>query len=198
VSDADFRTTQLHRLLDRLRAGDDTAYDELIRHTGARLHLLAHHLLRRFPAVRRWEDTQDVLQNAHLRLLRDLGDKAKRPATVRDFFNLAVNRVRSVLLNLHQHYQGKLGLGANYAGAGPTPADSAVDAAALERWTAFHEAVGQLGPAECEVVGLRFYHGWTQAEVAELFQVSDRMVRKHWVGACMRLRQLLGDTLPAD
>ena len=35
-----------------------------------------------------------------------------------------------------------------------------------------------------------------KAEVAELLQVSDRMVRKHWAGACVRLRELLGDALP--
>ncbi len=56
----------------------------------------------------------------------------------------------------------------------------------------------RLDAAGREVVGLRFYHGWTQAEVAELLQVSDRMVRKHWIAACMRLRDLLGDDLPDD
>ncbi len=89
MSNAEFRTTLLHRCLDRLRAGDDAAYDELIRHAGERLNVLASRMLRHFPVVRRREDTPDVLQSAHVRLLRDLRDKAKRPASVRDFFNLA-------------------------------------------------------------------------------------------------------------
>jgi RNA polymerase sigma factor (sigma-70 family) len=189
VSDADFRTTLLHHLLDRLRAGDDSAYDDLIRHAGERLQRLARCMLHRFPAVRRREDTQDVLQSAHLRLLRDLRDKAKRPPSVRDFFNLAANRIRSVLLNLHEHHTRPAGP----AGHGPDPDEDAAD---LERWTAFHEAVEKLDATEREVVSLIFYHGWTQADLAALFQVSDRMVRKHWVRACMRLRELLGDTLP--
>jgi RNA polymerase sigma-70 factor (ECF subfamily) len=189
VSDSGFHTTLLHRYLDRLRAGDATAYDDLIRHAGDRLEQLARCMLRRFPDVRRREDLQDILQNAHLRLLRDLRDKAKRPPSVRDFFNLAANRIRSVLLNLHQQHRRAPGR----LGPGPYPDE---DAAELERWSAFHEAVEKLDAAEREVVSLIFYHGWTQAEVAELFQVSDRMVRKHWVRACMRLRQLLGDALP--
>src|SRR4029077_3616189 len=110
-------------------------------HTGERLQLLAHVMLRRFPPVRRREDTHDVLQNAHLRLLRDLRDKAKRPASVRDFFNLAANRIRSVLLNLHEHHTRSPGPG----GHGPDPDEDAAD---LDRWTAFHEAVEKLDAAE--------------------------------------------------
>jgi RNA polymerase sigma-70 factor (ECF subfamily) len=191
VSEVQFRTTLLHRCLDRLRAGDASAYDELVRLADARLRRLAHFMLRRFPAVRRREDTQDVLQEAHLRLLRDLRDKAKRPASVRDFFNLAASRLRSVLLNLHERHRRGPGSGAPGADAAAADAD-------LERWTAFHEAVEGLAAAEREVVSLIFYHGWTQAEVADLFQVSDRMVRKRWVSACMRLRDAIGDALPAD
>jgi RNA polymerase sigma-70 factor (ECF subfamily) len=161
VSNAAFHTTLLHRCLDRLRAGDDSAYDELIDYTGERLRVLASRMLQSFPAVRRWEDTQDVLQDAHVRLLRDLRDKAKRPASVRDFFNLAANRLRSVLLNLHQHYQRPAGMGQNLADGPVTPVpDPAPDSAELDRWTAFHEAVGKLDPTEREVVELRFYQGF--------------------------------------
>jgi RNA polymerase sigma-70 factor (ECF subfamily) len=192
VSDAAFRTTLLHRCLDRLRAGDGHAYDDLIDLAGERLRHLASRMLHGFPAVRRWEDTQDVLQNAHVRLLRDLRDKDKRPASVRDFFNLAASRIRSVLLNLHQqHARHRASPGDDAAADQPDP-----NTAELDRWTAFHEAVERLDPTEREVVGLRFYHGWTQAEIAALLQVSDRMVRKHWVSACMHLRDVLGDALP--
>ena len=27
---------------------------------------------------------------------------------------------------------------------------------------------------------LTFYHGWTQAEIAELFQVDERTIRRRW------------------
>lgn len=58
----------------------------------------------------------------------------------------------------------------------------------LDMWTAFHERVKQLPAEEREVVGLIFYHGWTQAQVAELLQVNERTIRRWWVAAQMKLQ----------
>ena len=45
-------------------------------------------------------------------------------------------------------------------------------------------------PAEQrEVVGLIFYHGWKQAQVAELFRVSERTVRRGWESSLRQLNQ---------
>src|SRR5437660_338619 len=140
MSRPEFHTPVLHGYLNRLRDGDDRAFDELIGHTEQRLHLLARHMLRQYPAVGRWEDEADVLQDALLRLVRDLRDKHKRPASVREFFSLAASRIRSVLLDLHRHYQGPRGLGAHHASGAPPPADVGQDSgpggglSELERW----------------------------------------------------------------
>jgi RNA polymerase sigma factor (sigma-70 family) len=53
--------------------------------------------------------------------------------------------------------------------------------------------VDRLPAEEREVVGLVFYHGWTQAQIAELFAVDERTVRRRWRRACGTLRDLLGD-----
>ena len=45
--------------------------------------------------------------------------------------------------------------------------------------------------AQREVVGLIYYHGWTQAQVAELFQVNVRTVRRWWESALVDLHRLL-------
>jgi DNA-directed RNA polymerase specialized sigma24 family protein len=42
------------------------------------------------------------------------------------------------------------------------------------------------------VVGLVFYHGWTQAEIAELFGVTVRTVQRQWRSACVKLTESLG------
>jgi RNA polymerase sigma factor (sigma-70 family) len=55
-------------------------------------------------------------------------------------------------------------------------------------WVRFHALVDNLPVEEREVVGLIFYHGWTQQQVAELFQVSVRTIRRRWISACQRLR----------
>jgi DNA-directed RNA polymerase specialized sigma24 family protein len=46
------------------------------------------------------------------------------------------------------------------------------------------------------VVGLTFYHGWTQAEIAALFGVSERTVRRQWQAGCLQLNKWLGGKLP--
>jgi RNA polymerase sigma-70 factor (ECF subfamily) len=59
--------------LNHIRQGDTTASDELLRSVCGRLETLARKMLRGFPKVRRWAQTDDVLQNALMRLLRSFG-----------------------------------------------------------------------------------------------------------------------------
>jgi RNA polymerase sigma-70 factor (ECF subfamily) len=203
MPDPSLSTNRLLHWLDRLQTGDPSAQDELLRHVGGRLERLARKMLGRFPSVRRWADTGDVLQNATLRLLRAL--KEVRPANTRAFFSLAAEQMRRELLDLQRHFFGPWGAGANHAiGAAANdseaeavePPDRGDGAADLERWCAFHEAMAQLPAAEREVIGLVFYHGWTQAQIAELFQVDERTIRRRWQSACLQLHRLVGEDLP--
>jgi RNA polymerase sigma factor (sigma-70 family) len=198
-----FTTTHLRDWLTRARAGDATARDELLRACWGRLERLAHAMLGRFPNVKRWTDTGDVLHGALLRLLQALERLDVR--STRDFFGLAAEHMRRQLLDLARHYYGPHGDGARYAGrvgpadsAGPgfEPADPAESADELDRWSAFHEAVGRLPAAEREVAGLIFYHGWGHDEIAELFGVDARTVRRRWLAARLQLHAALGGHLP--
>ena len=56
--------------LDRLRAGEEAARNELLQAASERLDQLARVMLNDFPRLRRWEQTDDVLQNALVRLCR--------------------------------------------------------------------------------------------------------------------------------
>jgi RNA polymerase sigma-70 factor (ECF subfamily) len=184
--------------LDRMRAGDLAARDELLRGFCDRLERLARKMLRRFPGVQRWVQTDDVLQNALLRLLRAL--EQVRPNTTQAFFGLAAEQMRRELLDLARHFYGREGIGANHASASPcsdspgaadTPDAQADVPKDLDRWCAFHEGVEQLPAEEREVVGLIFYHGWTQSEVAALFQVHVRTVQRRWEAALVKLHHSL-------
>jgi RNA polymerase sigma-70 factor (ECF subfamily) len=144
-----------------------------------------------------------VLQNATLRLLSAL--REVRPADTREFFSLAAEQMRRELLDLSRHFYGPHGEGANHASvaemalpeaAATAPPDRSTDAEDLECWSAFHEAVAQLPNEEREVVGLVFYHRWTQAQIAELFQVDVRTIRRRWQSACLKLHRLVGKDLP--
>jgi RNA polymerase sigma-70 factor (ECF subfamily) len=193
---AEAESEQISRLVRGLRAGDGAARDELIRAALGRLERLTRKMLRAYPQVRRWEETGDVLQNALIRLDRAL--RAVPPDSSRAFFGLAAEQIRRELLDLVRHYRGPHGLGRNCrsGGAGsdssPGPADAAEDSDDLERWEAFHAAVERLPVDEREVVGLVFYHGWTRIQVAELFGVSERTVRRWWESALQSLGHRLG------
>jgi RNA polymerase sigma-70 factor (ECF subfamily) len=203
VNHGSVHTPQLHDWIDRYRAGDRAAADALLRAIGARLEHLAQRMLKSYPNVNRWADSDDVLQNATLRLLRTLENV--RPESVRSFLNLAAVHIRRELLDLARHFGGPLGVGANHASTPPAadspppayePADPADDPIDVDRWRRFHEAVERLPAEEREVVGLKFYHGWQEAQIAELFQVTDRTVRRWWRSAGRRLTEQLGGAVP--
>jgi RNA polymerase sigma factor (sigma-70 family) len=195
-------TTQLHGWLDRLQAGDLAAREELLRSTGDRLERLARKMLGRFPTVRQWADTCDVQQNAVLRLLRAL--EAVRPASVRDFFGLAAEQMRRELVDLaRQATRARRTVMQPRDGAGATEIPAALDGCAtgedvddLELWQRFHEMVEDLPVEEREVISLVYYHGWTQIQVAELFGVTERTVRRRWRAACFRLHERLEGRFP--
>ncbi len=63
-------SSTLQELIARFGQGDDAAFATLLRHNSERLESLARHMLRGYPALRRWVETDDVLQNAFMRLMR--------------------------------------------------------------------------------------------------------------------------------
>jgi RNA polymerase sigma-70 factor (ECF subfamily) len=194
MADEVVNTVQLNAWVDRMRAGDRAASDELLRTVCGRLERLARKMLQRYPSVQRWADTDDVLQNSLLRLLRALQEV--RPGSVREFFGLAAEQMRRELLDLARRYNGPHGIGAHHASAvhdadGSAPAldppDPSANTEDLERWAVFHQGVEGLPAEEREVVGLIFYHGWTQVAVAGLLQLAERTVRRRWESALLKL-----------
>jgi RNA polymerase sigma-70 factor (ECF subfamily) len=183
--------------VDRYRAGDRNAADELLISASTRLENLARRMLGTLPALRGEVETGDVLQAALLQLLRSL--KEIRPDSTRSFFSLAAVHIRRELLDLARSLPVRRramrsdpdNLEGSLSDEIEEPADPELD-----RWVQLHEAVERL-PAELrEVFGLTLYHGWTQAQIAELLQVSDRQVRRLWADACKRLNELVGGNLP--
>ncbi len=192
-------TTTLLAILTRYRRGDTAALDELLRRIGARLERLARKMLRGYPIVREHEQTGDVLQNALFRLTRAL--REVHLSSTAEFFRLAAEQIRRELLDLAGYHRRRAGINQPFRDAAGVPLDppdpNTADAADLDRWQALHEAVERLPPRLREVFSLSFYHGWTQAETAELLALSERQVRRLWRQACVRLRDMLGGDLPA-
>lgn len=194
-----FNSVNLQECLKRWRAGDRSAADELLRATSVRLEKLARRMTRTFPNIRGHADTNDVLQNSLIRLLRTL--LTLRPATTRDFFNLAAVHIRRELIDIARRTKRKSGVQLNLPEDSDHPCTPRVEANEpdtgdeFDLWVRFHEAVDELPQEEREVVGLVFYHGWTQVKIAELFEVDERTIRRRWSNACEHLRALVGGDL---
>ncbi len=189
MSDGSFDTFLLHQCVQRWQTGDAEAADTLFRSVVRRLEALTRRMLRGFPAVHACTETADILQGSLLRLLNTL--RRLQPESTRAFFNLAAVHVRRELLDLARRIRG-----ATFARPAASVDAETAEEDDLDLWCRFHEAVDQLDLPEREVLGLTFYHGWTQAQIAELFQVGERTVRRRWRAACLRLHELVGERLP--
>jgi RNA polymerase sigma-70 factor (ECF subfamily) len=200
----DDQSTQIQRCIDRLRTGDAGAREELLVHSRDRLTRLTRKMLRDFPGVKRWEETDDVFQNAALRLCRALEDV--QPTTSAAFFRLAAAQIRRELLDLARRYSGtaasaapgalRPGAAMASAAAGLDPADTTHDPGPLAAWTDFHNAVESLPAEELDVFDLLFYQGLPQAEAAVVLDVSERTLKRRWQAARLRLVQALGGNMP--
>jgi RNA polymerase sigma factor (sigma-70 family) len=202
-------TAQMQFWIDRLKSGDEDARDQLIKACCSRLLQLTRKMLRRYPRVKRWEETDDVLQNVTLRLRRTLVDIS--PGSVRDFLRLAALNIRRELLDLVKHYYGPLGLGTHHisdhatqGGGDTTPAqgmqaDLAHEPSRLAQWTDFHNQVENLPDDQREVFDLLWYQGLSQAEAAQMLEITERTVQRRWQAARLQLFDALhGDLPPGD
>ena len=199
------RSTQIQLRLDRLRAGDESARDELLNIACERLGRLARKMLRGYPGVRRWEQTDDVLQNAALRLCRALdevrarvgaqlhqpGRRADPPRADRP--GAALRRAGGPGASSRQ--PGRTGWLGDPPGP-PDPGTDTDDPARLAAWTEFHDQVEALPDEEREVFDLLWYQGLSQAEAAALLGVTERVVRYRWRSARLKLHEMLGGRLP--
>lgn len=207
MTDEPLDTLFLQDVYRRLAAHDTSARDDLLQRSSLRLERLARKMLRGFPGVRRWEGTDDVLQNALMKLVRALEEV--KPESSRAFMGLAAEQIRRTLIDLARHYQGAEGQGAHHASGvlqrdpgqsrpGFDPRDAGEESGVLDEWCALHHAVERLPLMEREVFSLSFYNGWKQTEIAELLQVSERTVRRFWQSACDQLRELSGVQRPFE
>lgn len=190
-------------MLDAAASGDGSAYDDLVERSRDRLQRLAHAMLRRYPRLKRWEETDDVLQLAMLKLHRSLA--ATRPQSARHYLKLANKQIHRTLVDLTRHYYGVRGLGANHKTDGGTGDSQVAEGLGwfgsegtmpsdLLEWTAFHEAIESLPTDEREAFELVWYGGQTVRGSADVLGVSVRTA----VRRLNRARTLLHEAMHGE
>lgn len=190
---------------EALRTGDPAAREGIVELMAARMRTMAHRMLRSFKAVRRWDDTDDVVQNASLRFLRALDETV--PESPKHLVNLAALQIRRELVDLVRKHRGPESYASNHDsnsaivdGEVVMRVAFAVDPRAadpdIDRWTAFHDLAERLPAGEREVFELAWYLGADQAEVAAHLGCSVRTVKRRWDDVKRRIRDACGDAPP--
>lgn len=188
------------------QSGDESAWDSIIDHSCERLRRLARRMLRNYPALRRWEQTDDILQTAVIRFHRSL--RAVKPESSSQFYGLAATQIRRSLLDLTRHHFGPRGTGANHHSddlrtddgkPGSTiesHAEIGQEPSTLAEWNEFHQAVGQLPEQEQQIFNLLWYDGMSQPEAASITGIPLRTLKRRWQSARLKLIELMDGETP--
>lgn len=191
MSEVSGTTQQIQNWLDMHRGGDERARRELTQHAYKRLEKLASHELRKFPALRSLEETGSILHEAIFRLEKALEEV--QPETTRQFFKLASQRIRWLLLDLKKRLHHQVSLGCRDSEAMPIdPVDSQTGPATRAERREIHEIVDTLPDELREIIDLRFYQALSEEEVAGVMEVSYRTVRRRWRDARVALAAAMG------
>lgn len=179
--------------LHRLAAGDDSARGKILEICDGRLRELSSRLLGKFARVRRWDNTDDVAQNAAMRLYRALGETV--PDSARGLMGLMATQIQRELIDLARKHAGPTSYAANHGTnvRGDTEngevflveeledaGDSLDEEVPLERWESFHKAVESLPEEHREVFRLVWYLGADRETAAKTLGLSVRTVGRRW------------------
>ena len=186
-------------LLKGYREGSVRAHDDLMAHSCSRLRYVARRIIREdFSRLRRWEETDDLVQSTLLRLNRTL--RACPAMASAHFWNLATILIRRELTDLARHHFGPEGQGANHHTDHEGPADrpdprsmrkGICNAEANEERNSLHEQVEALPEELKEVVGLIWNDGLTQQQAADALGVSLKTIKRRKHGALLLLAYAL-------
>ena len=197
------------RLLERARAGDKQALDELIGRHRARLRRMVE--LRLDRRLQSRIDASDVIQEAYVEVVRRLGEYLSEPSYPLFLWLRLI--VGERLLKLHRHHLGTKMRDAElevsiYRGALPAASSAALAAQLLgkhtsptqaamraERMMRLQEALNTLDPMDREVLSLRHFEEMSLVETALSLGIEQSAAAKRYVRALKRLKAVL-TTMP--
>jgi RNA polymerase sigma-70 factor (ECF subfamily) len=194
-------------LLERARAGDQDARNEIFARHRARLRRMVE--MRLDQRLQARLDASDVIQDAYLDVMARL-DAYLRDPKVPLFLWLRLV-VGERLMKLHRHHLGTqmrdAGLEVSlYRGALPAASSAALAAQLLGRHTSptqaavraerllrLQEALNRLDPMDREVLSLRHFEELNRAETAQVLGIAESAAAKRYLRALKRLKEALAN-----
>ena len=199
-------TVAVQNCLDRLGMNEEAATRDLLNVAMNRLRMISRKILADIPGIKRWDSTDDLLQNGLLRLWKAV--EKHHPSTPVDFFRLAAHIIRHEMIDLARSRFGPHGWGANHHSPAVrsgergcslleqvVPNPDSHDPEKLQAWTEFHTYVENLPDAERLLFDLLWYQGLSMAETSVLLEIPLRTLSRHWALARVRLSETLFQNL---
>jgi RNA polymerase sigma factor (TIGR02999 family) len=182
--------TSLSSLIASAERGDDGATDDLFAMLYSELHRMARRQLARMgPGVTLGVTT--LLHETYLDIARRGGtvfpDRAR-------FMAYAARVMRGLIIDYARNRRAlKRGGGFHITSLVEEVADPAAGSADLARIGEALEQLGAVDASLAQVVDLKFFCGFSFAEISAMRGVSERTVQRHWEKARMYLHQSLRD-----
>jgi RNA polymerase sigma-70 factor (ECF subfamily) len=188
-------------------AGDEAALGDLLAHFQHRLRVLAGAKLAQFPKVAPHYETDDVVQQASMRLVRAI--RETKPDSPARFWGLVATCIRRELIDLKRKVVGSQGDAKNlYANRPGDPEQH--DALLVGRPDTesgpmtnladeeFHAKADELPEPERSVFRLRYYNRHTHREVGELLGLSVDKAKALWFEAVEQMEKSLKGFWPGQ
>ena len=169
--------SEITRILQSLECGDAKAADELLPLVYEELRKLAAHKMSLQPPGQTLQATA-LVHEAYLRLL---GNEEERWENRRHFFSTAAEAMRHVLIDrARRRLRMRHGEQAE-----KVPLDGIEIAAPAREEIVLQldealEKLAQISPEQAEIVKLRFFAGFTEPEIADVLNLSERSVQRQW------------------
>jgi RNA polymerase sigma-70 factor, ECF subfamily len=163
-------------LLKAMKNGDESASEKLFPLVYTELHRLARSYMRRERPDHTLQPTA-LINEAYLRLARDNIDWQSR----QHFIGVAANVMRRLLVDhARAHNAERRSGGADRVELGEGLMVSIERSAEV---LALHDALTALealDPRQAKVVELRYFGGFSVAEIGDILEMSPRSVKRHW------------------
>jgi RNA polymerase sigma factor (TIGR02999 family) len=179
----------LEALIARINAGDDNARSEAF--------ASAYDELKRLARARLWQDGGSTSLNptalVHESYLRLVNGQGLIGDSQRAYFAYASQVMRSVIIDTVRERQAlrrggdlqQVTLNTELADAMPVGEEGILDVDAALK------TLAQTEPRLAAVVEMRYFSGYTEAQVAEALDLNERTVRRDWLKAKLLLSALL-------
>jgi RNA polymerase sigma-70 factor (ECF subfamily) len=203
----DNNSTDTVDLIERARAGDQAALNEIFARHRVRLRRMVE--MRLDWRLQARLDASDVIQEAYLEIAGRLEEYLQNPALPLFLWMRLV--VGERLLKVHRHHLGTQMRDASrevslYREALPAASSAALAAQLLgkhtsptqavlraERMLRLQEAINTLDPIDREVLSLRHFEELTRQEAAQVLGIAEGAAAKRYIRALKRLKNVLGD-----